>query len=68
MSAHRATLAVELPKVAAFLRRDFLIALSYRVAFVADILQLCSHVLLFGLIGQLVDPELLPAYGGEPTG
>jgi ABC-2 type transport system permease protein len=68
MSAHRAALAVELPKVAAFLRRDFLIALSYRVAFVADILQLCSHVLLFGLIGQLVDPKLLPAYGGEPTG
>jgi ABC-2 type transport system permease protein len=68
MSAHRATLAVELPKVSAFLRRDFLIALSYRVAFVADIVQLCSHVLLFGLIGQLVNPELLPAYGGEPTG
>jgi ABC-2 type transport system permease protein len=68
MSAHRATLTAELPKVAAFLRRDFLIALSYRVAFVADVLQLCAHVLLFGLIGRLVDPALLPAYGGEPTG
>ena len=68
MSAYRATFTAELPKVAAFLRRDFLIAVSYRVAFVADIIQLCSHVLLFGLIGQLVDPALLPTYGGEPTG
>jgi ABC-2 type transport system permease protein len=68
MSAHRATLTAELPKLAAFLRRDFKIALSYRVAFVADVLQLCSHVLLFGLIGQLVDPALLPSYGGKTTG
>lgn len=58
----------ELPKVAAFLRRDFLTALSYRTAFVADILQLCSHLLLFGLIGKLVDPRTLPSYGGDPTG
>jgi ABC-2 type transport system permease protein len=68
MSAYRATLAAELPKLAAFLRRDFKIALSYRIAFVADVLQLCSHVLLFGLIGQLVDPSLLPSYGGKTTG
>jgi ABC-2 type transport system permease protein len=60
-------LAAELPKIGAFVRRDLLILLSYRVAFFADVLQLCSHVLLFGLIGQLVDPALLPAYGGEPT-
>jgi ABC-2 type transport system permease protein len=65
--AHPATLPAELPKLAAFIRRDFLILLSYRVAFAADILQLCSHVLLFGLIGQLVDPALLPSYGGEQT-
>ncbi len=62
------TLAAELPKIGAFLRRDMLILLSYRVAFVADLLQLCSHVLLFGLIGQVVDPALLPSYGGERTG
>lgn len=66
--AYRGSLPAELPKLAAFLRRDLLIALSYRVAFVADVLQLCSHVLLFGLIGQLIDPSLLPTYGGRTTG
>jgi ABC-2 type transport system permease protein len=57
----------ELPKLAAFLRRDLLIALSYRTAFVADTLQLGVHLALFALIGQLVDPATLPSYGGtEP--
>ena len=58
----------ELAKLGAFLRRDLLITLSYRTAFVADVLQLCSHLLLFGLIGRLVDPSRLPSYGGAPTG
>ena len=58
----------EAAKVAAFARRDLLILISYRAGFVADLLQLCAHVLLFGLIGRLVDPAMLPAYGGEPTG
>jgi ABC-2 type transport system permease protein len=65
---HAPALVAEAAKVAAFARRDLLILLSYRAGFVADVLQLCAHVLLFGLIGQLVDPALLPAYGGEPTG
>jgi ABC-2 type transport system permease protein len=56
--------AAELPKLAAFLRRDLLIAISYRTAFVADTLQLAVHLALFALIGQLVDPASLPAYGG----
>jgi ABC-2 type transport system permease protein len=68
MTAGVATLRTELPKLAAFARRDFLVLLSYRVGFLTDVLQLCAHVLLFGLIGQLVDPALLPSYGGEPTG
>ena len=66
--AYGSALPSEAAKVAAFARRDLLILLSYRAGFVADLLQLCAHVLLFALIGQLVDPALLPAYGGEPTG
>jgi ABC-2 type transport system permease protein len=58
----------EAAKVAAFARRDLLIMLSYRAGFVADLLQLCAHVLLFGLVGSLVDPDMLPAYGVGPTG
>lgn len=58
----------EAAKIAAFVRRDLLIALSYRTAFVADALQLCAQLLLFGLIGRLVDPGKLPSYGGEQTG
>jgi ABC-2 type transport system permease protein len=66
--AYGSTLPAEAAKVAAFVRRDFLILLSYRAGFVADLLQLCAHVLLFGLIGRLVNPALLPSYGGEQTG
>jgi ABC-2 type transport system permease protein len=61
-------LPAEAGRVAAFVRRDLMILLSHRAGFAADLLRLCAHVLLFGLIGRLVDPALLPSYGGEPTG
>ncbi len=59
------TFAAELRKVPAFVRRDFLVAWSYRLAFVSDIAGLVAGALLFYLIGLMVDPETLPAYGGE---
>jgi ABC-2 type transport system permease protein len=57
----------ELPKVAAFMRRDLLITLSYPAGFASDVVQLGGQVLMFGLIGRLVEPTSLPEYGGSPT-
>ena len=53
-----------LTKLAAFVRRDFLVAWSYRTAFVAEWTTLALQVAMFALIGRLIDPRLLPSYGG----
>jgi ABC-2 type transport system permease protein len=53
--------AVKLP---AFVRRDFLQAWSYRMAFVSDAAGLAFQAFLFFYIGQMVDPDVLPTYGG----
>jgi ABC-type polysaccharide/polyol phosphate export permease len=55
----------ELAKLAAFVRRDFLTAISYRMAFVTDIVSLAGHVVVFYFIGLLVDDSKLPTYGGS---
>lgn len=60
-------MAGELRKLPAFLRRDFLTALSYRVYFVSDVLGLLSQALLFYFVSKMVDTNELPAYGGSPT-
>lgn len=67
LRARRATLFEELPKVAAFLRRDLLVAFSYRLGFVTDWLGLIVQAFLFYFIGHLVEPGALPSYGGHPT-
>jgi ABC-2 type transport system permease protein len=59
-----ATVSSEARKVAAFLRRDFLEAWSYRTAFITDGLNLALQALLFFYIGQIVDPAALPSFGG----
>lgn len=59
--------AAELAKVPAFLRRDFLLALSYRTTFVADIAGMLVQVLMFYFVGRLVSSNALPAYGGART-
>lgn len=64
----RGTTAGELSKVAAFVRRDFLILVSYRAAFIGDFLQLAAQTLLFALFARVVDPALLPSYGGTKAG
>lgn len=53
----------ELAKVPAFVRRDLLVTLSYRTAFVGDILSLLTQVALFYYVGRIVDPGTLPVYG-----
>jgi ABC-2 type transport system permease protein len=57
-------LAGELRKVAAFVRRDLLVAWSYRLGFFSDAVVLVAQALLFSYVSRLVDPETLPVYGG----
>ena len=57
----------EIAKIPAFLRRDLLTALSYRVYFVSDVLGLLSQALLFYFISKMVDTGELPAYGDAST-
>jgi ABC-2 type transport system permease protein len=70
MSAHAATgwrtgsLWGEIAKLPAFLRRDLLVAWSYRMAFFSDFVNLGAQMLLFFYIGKLVPPASLPTYGG----
>jgi ABC-2 type transport system permease protein len=56
--------AREVAKLPAFLRRDLLVAWSYRVAFFSDALSLAGLMLVFFFIGKLVDSSALPSYGG----
>ena len=39
-------------------------ALSYRTAFVADLVNLVAQALVFAYVGELVDGERLPSFGG----
>jgi ABC-2 type transport system permease protein len=55
----------EAAKLPAFLRRDLLVALSYRTAFVGDLLGLLTQALLFYFVGKMVGTEHVPRYGGE---
>ena len=57
-------LIAEAAKLPAFVRRDFKIALSYRVAFASDMLGLLAQVVVFSFIAKLVEPGKLPTYGG----
>ena len=61
------TVLAEVRKLPAFARRDLLVALSYRTAFVSDALSMMIQAVALGLLGRLVNPEVLPAYGGQPS-
>jgi ABC-2 type transport system permease protein len=56
--------AGELRKLPAFVRRDFLVAWSYRISFVSDLVNLTGQVLLFAFVGKMIDPSTLPRYDG----
>jgi ABC-2 type transport system permease protein len=62
---HFVPLREELAKFPAFFRRDLLIAWSYRTAFLSDWASLLLQTFLFYLIGRMVDPNVLPSYGGS---
>lgn len=57
----------EARKLPAFLRRDLLIAWSYRLSFVSDWAGLALQAVMFWFVGKMIDPAVLPAYGGAPT-
>ena len=61
-------LAAEARKVPAFLRRDMLTLLSYRAAFVGDLLAIAVPAVMFGFFAKLVEPSALPTYNGVETG
>ena len=62
-----ASLAGELRKLPAFVRRDFLTAWSYRAAFFSDAAALFLQAISFYFVGLMVNPDVLPSYGGEPA-
>jgi ABC-2 type transport system permease protein len=59
-----AAVAGELAKLPAFLRRDFLVAWSYRAVFVSDVAALSFQALSFYFISLMVDPQVIPSFNG----
>lgn len=53
-------------KLLAFLRRDVLVAWSYRLPFVTDWVAMILQAVVFGFVGKLIPPSALPRFGGEP--
>jgi ABC-2 type transport system permease protein len=60
-------LLAEVAKVPAFMRRDWLVLLSYRAAFTSDLLFIAIQAVLFGFVAELIDPSKLPTYNGVPA-
>ncbi len=57
------TLAREWTKLFAFVRRDVLVLLSYRLAFLADIANLAFQGVSFYFVSLMIDPVAMPEYG-----
>jgi ABC-2 type transport system permease protein len=66
--ARPAILLGEIRKLPAFVRRDFLVAWSYRAAFFTDWLGLVFGTLMFYFVSLMVDESVLPTYGGTKAG
>jgi ABC-2 type transport system permease protein len=61
----RARRGLELRKLAAFVRRDFLVAWSYRLSFLTGFLGMIGGALVFYFVGLMVDPASLPLVDGR---
>jgi ABC-2 type transport system permease protein len=59
--------AAELAKLPAFVRRDFLVAWSYRAAFLSDFIALGTQMIVFAFIGRLIAEDRLPSFNGTAT-
>jgi ABC-2 type transport system permease protein len=58
----------ELAKLPAFLRRDFLIAWSYRLSFITDWASMIVQIIVFNFVGKIVNVDAIGTYGGtQPT-
>jgi ABC-2 type transport system permease protein len=55
----------EAVKITAFLRRDLLVAWSYRMSFFSDIAGMFILAITFYFVGDMVNQNVLPTYGGE---
>jgi ABC-2 type transport system permease protein len=62
--ARPTTLLEELRKIPAFLRRDFLIMVSYRVALLGDWFNLIAQVVVFYFVSKLIPTETMPVFSG----
>jgi ABC-2 type transport system permease protein len=58
-------LAAELRKLPAFVRRDFLVAWSYRMSFASDLVNLAGQALVFAFIGKMINSSELPTFEGK---
>ncbi|NUT56358.1 MAG: ABC transporter permease [Thermoleophilia bacterium] len=56
---------LELRKLAAFVRRDFLVAWSYRLSFLSGFLGLIGGAFVFYFVGLMVDPASIPRVDGK---
>lgn len=54
----------EAPKLAAFVRRDFRIAMSYRMGAFSGLVGIVVQVVAFSFLGKLVDPARMPLFHG----
>jgi ABC-2 type transport system permease protein len=61
----RRSRGLELTKLAAFVRRDFLVAWSYRLSFLTGFLGLVGGALVFYFVGLMVDPASIPPVDGK---
>jgi ABC-2 type transport system permease protein len=59
------TIRGEVAKLAAFARRDVLVAWSYRLPFVTEWIGVFIQVVIFEFVGRLVRPDLIPSFGGS---
>ena len=55
----------ELPKLAAFVRRDLLVLFSYRLAFLSDVANLAFQSITFYFVGRMIDPAAMPEFSGQ---
>jgi ABC-2 type transport system permease protein len=55
----------EAAKITAFLRRDFLVAWSYRMSFFSEIAGMFVQAITFYFVGRMVNQSMLPTFGGQ---
>jgi ABC-2 type transport system permease protein len=60
-----ATVVAETRKLSAFIRRDVFVMLSYRVAFLSDLVFIGVQAVVFSFLAKMVDPAQLPTYQGK---